>query len=106
MRSRWKNPAQLELFAEPVRVSIRSRALLAINLAPAFQSAAQIATNSGLTYRQTIDALNALHNIERICRQGHKFTARWGSLALARPDPTTAAALRLQDFFHATLATV
>jgi transposase len=45
-----------------------------------------------MSYRQTIDAVNALHNEARIGRHGRKFTARWGSLELVQPDPADAAA--------------
>jgi hypothetical protein len=40
----------------------------------------EIAQLTDLTYRQTIDALNALFNMEKIARTGRKFTARWGKL--------------------------
>ena len=45
-----------------------------------FHTGQQIAEITGLTYRQTIDALNALNNMEKIARTGRKFTARWGKL--------------------------
>lgn len=45
----------------------------------------RVAELAGLTYRQTVDALNALHNSERIARIGRKFTARW----MRVPTPPT-----------------
>ncbi|OTP69750.1 hypothetical protein PAMC26577_28940 [Caballeronia sordidicola] len=59
-----------------------------------------MASQSGLTYRQTIDAINALYNIALVSRQGRKFTARWGSPRLIAPDPAVAAARRLEDYFR------
>lgn len=53
-----------------------------------------------MTYRQTIDALNALHNTAQIARHGRKFTAKWGALALIKPDPAIAAAHLLEDVFR------
>lgn len=97
---RRPQPAQLSLFGENTRASLRSRALAAVNASPTWQSAQQVAKNTGMTYRQTIDALNALHNEARVARHGRKFTARWGSLALIQPDPAIAAAHALEDVFH------
>ncbi|RQS39753.1 hypothetical protein [Burkholderia sp. Bp8990] len=97
---RYHNPAQLSLFDERMRVSLRLRALNAVNASPAWQSAQQIATATGMTYRQTIDALNALHNEAKVARQGRKFTAKWGSLRLVKPDPANAAAHALEDVFR------
>jgi predicted Rossmann fold nucleotide-binding protein DprA/Smf involved in DNA uptake len=101
-RRRPHNPAQLSLFGDEMRASLRSRALNAVNASLTWQSAEQIAKKTGMTYRQTIDALNALHNEARVARHGRKFTARWGSLSLVKPDPAIAAAHRLEDFFRAT----
>lgn len=99
-RRRHIHPAQLSLFGDQMRASLRSRALDAVNASPTWQSAQQVAKTTGMTYRQTIDALNALHNEARVARQGRKFTARWGSLALIQPDPAIAAAHALEDVFH------
>lgn len=82
-------------------MSLRSRALHAVNAAPGWLTAACVAQITGMSYRQTIDALNALHNEARIARHGRKFTARWGSLQLVQPDPADAAASLLHAFFHA-----
>lgn len=99
-RKRHVSAAQLSLFGENTRASLRSRALAAINASSTWMSAQQVAKTTGLTYRQTIDALNALHNAAQIARLGRKFTAKWGSLALIKPDPAIAAAHRLEDVFR------
>jgi hypothetical protein len=80
---------------------LRSRALQAINGSSEWLTAARVAQITGMSYRQTIDALNALHNEARIARHGRKFTARWGSLQLVQHDPADAAASLLQTYFHA-----
>jgi hypothetical protein len=85
---------------EPTRFTYRSRALRVLNETTTWLSSAEVATQSGLTYRQTIDAINALYNIALVSRQGRKFTARWGSPCLVAPDPATAAARRLEDYFR------
>ena len=55
----------------------------------------EISTRAGLTYRQTIDALNALHNMAKVRRTGRKFTARWSGL-----KPTTHPAHALEQAFR------
>ncbi|MGF6301889.1 hypothetical protein OKW42_005242 [Paraburkholderia sp. WC7.3d] len=84
---------------EKRRISLRARALAAVNRSNVWQSAQQIASDTGLTYRQTIDALNALHNDARVARRGRKFTATWGSIVLIESDPAVAAAHDLARFF-------
>ena len=97
---RYVHPNQLSLFTERMRVSLRLRALTAVNASSTWQSAQQIASATGMTYRQTIDALNALHNEAKVARQGRKFTAKWGSLQLVKPDSAIAAAHALEDVFR------
>lgn len=63
--------------------SYRVRVLAVVESSPCWMTGKQIADASGLTYKQAIDALNALNNMERIARTGRKFTARWGRLSLA-----------------------
>lgn len=82
------------------RATYRSRTLSVINETTKWLSSAEVASQSGLTYRQTIDAINALYNIALVSRQGRKFTARWGSPRLVALDPAVAAARRLEDYFH------
>jgi hypothetical protein len=66
-------------------LSYRARVLAAINAAPGPLAGQDVARLAGIGYRQTVDALNALHNAGRITRIGRKFTARWSRL----PDPPT-----------------
>lgn len=65
--------------AQAVRLTIthRQRVLDAIVTAQACLTGHAIADITGLTHRQTIDALHALVNQGRIARTGRKFTARW-----------------------------
>lgn len=55
----------------------RMRVLAVIDAADACFTGQQLAQATGLTYRQTIDALNALNNMAKVARTGRKFTARW-----------------------------
>lgn len=55
----------------------RMRVLEVINAADVCYTGQQVAQLAGLTYRQTIDALNALNNAAKVARTGRKFTARW-----------------------------
>ena len=64
-------------------ISYRVRVLAVVEASPCWMTGKQIAEATGLTYKQAIDALNALNNMERIARTGRKFTARWGRLSLA-----------------------
>jgi DNA-binding IclR family transcriptional regulator len=77
--------------------TLRRRVLAIIEAADTSLTGAEIAHRSGLSYRQTIDALNALHNAGKIERTGRKFTARW---QIARPRThDTSAVMMLQDIF-------
>lgn len=58
-------------------VVIREVVLNVVNKSPVKLSAREISRRSGLTYKQTIDALQALNNYERVVRIGKKFSARW-----------------------------
>lgn len=71
----------------------------AVESAPEPQTAEQITRRTGLTYKQVVDALNALHNAERITRIGRKFTARW---VKRQPivNPTSSLAEALKGFFN------
>lgn len=60
--------------------SIRHTVLVTVDLAPEPLTGQQVAKRCGITYKQSIDALNALNNLGRIARVGRKFTARWVSL--------------------------
>jgi hypothetical protein len=58
----------------------RMRVLAVIETADTFYTGQQLATLTGLTYKQTVDALNGLLNMEKVARTGRKFTSRWGRL--------------------------
>lgn len=81
--------------------SLRARVETVCQQAAQPLRAREIATAAGLTYRQTIDALNALFNAERVARHGRKSGSRWH-----RPEPKTPnhAALRLQAALHCAIA--
>jgi DNA-binding IclR family transcriptional regulator len=55
----------------------RMRVLAVVQASPSPLTGREIASACGLTYKQAIDALNALHNHGKVNRQGRKFTARW-----------------------------
>lgn len=75
----------------------RDRVLVVIEASDQFLTAQQIAQACQLSYRQTIDALNALNNTAKVQRIGRKFTARWGRItAPADENP----ALLLQQAFR------
>jgi hypothetical protein len=75
--------------------TLRCRVLAVIEEADSAITGAEIAQRAGLSYRQAVDALNALYNAGRIERIGRKFTARW---QIARPPEPSAVAM-LQDIF-------
>lgn len=67
----------------------RARVQAAIDSSSGQLTGHQLAAITGLTYRQTVDALTALHRQGRIERYGRKFTASWGQLT-PKHDPMTA----------------
>lgn len=71
-------------------ITYRRLVLEVVQESPAFLTGQQIAQITGLTYRQTIDALNALNNSEKIARTGRKFTARWGRIPQHVPPSESA----------------
>ena len=73
----------------------RKLVLAVLNSASGCLTGQDIAVRTGLTYRQTIDALNALHNLQQVQRTGRKFTARWSGL-----KPTTHPAHALEQAFR------
>ena len=86
----------------PMRVTFRARVLRAINASHQWMQARDVATATGLTYQQTIFALNALYNAGHIARHGKKATAQWGSTVLVEHNPTAEALSTLtQHFPHA-----
>lgn len=55
----------------------RMRVLSVVEVANEPLTGREIAKAASLTYKQTIDALNALYNYGRVHRHGRKFMARW-----------------------------
>jgi predicted Rossmann fold nucleotide-binding protein DprA/Smf involved in DNA uptake len=60
--------------------TLRCRVLAVIEQSPTQLTGKEIAQATGTSYRQTIDALNALYNAGKIERIGRKATARWRRL--------------------------
>lgn len=65
----------------------RATVLVVIEAATEPLTGHRVAELAGLTYRQTVDALNALHNSARIARAGRKFTARWMPIPTPPTEP-------------------
>ena len=80
------------------RVTYRARVLRVINASHGWMHASDIANAAGLTYHQTIYALNALLNAGHIARLGRKSTAQWGSISL-QSNPTADALSTLNAIF-------
>ena len=59
----------------PTGASMRDRVLMAMSSTP--EAGRVIAERAGVTHKQVVDALYALHLSERIVRHGSKATARW-----------------------------
>jgi hypothetical protein len=82
-------------------MTLRHRVLVVIQESDINLTGAEVAKRAGVSYRQTIFALNALYNMGRIARTGRKFTARWGSIeprpSRRRQDPP--AFVLLEQFF-------
>jgi hypothetical protein len=67
--------------------TLRCRVLAVIEASPTQLTGKEIAKAAGASYRQTIDALNALYNAGKIERTGRKFTARWGRVQPQEQNP-------------------
>ena len=67
--------------------TLRCRVLAVINASDTHMTGREIAAQAGVSYRQTIDALNALYNAGKIDRQGYKSTARWGKVRAPEQSP-------------------
>lgn len=65
----------------------RMRVLAVVEASPSSLTGRDIATACGLTYKQAIDALNALYNYGRVHRHGRKFMARWSRVQPLPPVP-------------------
>ena len=84
------------------RVTYRARVLRVLNASHGWMTARDIAQACGLTYHQTLFALNALLNAGHIARHGKKSTSQWGSTVLVEHNPAADALATLHALFHAT----
>lgn len=55
----------------------RMRVLAVVESSPHALTGREIALAACMSYKQTIDALNALYNYGKVQRHGRKFMARW-----------------------------
>lgn len=58
-------------------LTYRMRVLAVVESSPNALTGRDIAQAACMSYKQTIDALNALHNYGKVQRHGRKFMARW-----------------------------
>lgn len=63
--------------AKTIGVSYRARVLNVLDGTDTPLTGAQISVEARLSYKQTIDALNALYNHGKVGRTGRKYWARW-----------------------------
>ena len=61
---------------------IRNLVLSVVAMSDGWVTARYISETTGLSYKQTIDALTYLYHTEQVSRTGRKFTARWGRIDL------------------------
>lgn len=80
------------------RVTYRARVLRVLNASHGWMHARDVAKACGLTYHQTIYALNALLNAGHVARLGRKSTSQWGSTTL-QSNPTAEALSTLNALF-------
>lgn len=69
------------------RQSVRRKVLDVIQAAPVPLRGRDVARLAGLGYKQTIDALGSLLDMERVERIGRKQTARWARKAAPESHP-------------------
>lgn len=58
-------------------LTYRMRVLAVVESSPHALTGREIALAACMSYKQTIDALNALYNYGKVQRHGKKFMARW-----------------------------
>ena len=58
-------------------LTYRMRVLAVVEQSPHALTGREIAAAACMSYKQTIDALNALYNYGKVQRTGRKFMARW-----------------------------
>ena len=90
------DPRQLDLFRQ---LTIRAAVYDVVTHTDRLLSAREIAELARVTYAQAIFALFALHNADKIYRQGKKTTALWGNLSFKPAEPVTGFEL-LERIFH------
>lgn len=67
------------------RQSVRRKVFDVVQASPVPLRGRDVARLAGLGYKQTIDALGALLDMERVERIGHKATSRWVKKAAPKP---------------------
>ncbi|WP_398308350.1 hypothetical protein [Zoogloea sp.] len=78
------------------RQTIRRKVFDVVQASPVPLRGRDVARLAGLGYKQTIDALGSLLDMERVERIGHKQTARWVRKAEPKPpDPLKAFLLQV-----------
>ncbi len=89
---------QLGRFTEQLTLNLKTQSyratvLAAVNTSTEWRTGREIAELAKLSYKQTIDALNALYNTGQVSRRGRTCTALWGMRDLAQPVDTNIATL-------------
>lgn len=78
------------------RQSVRRKVLEVVQASPVPLRGRDVARLAGLGYKQTIDALGSLLDMERVERIGHKATSKWAKKAGPKPpDPLNAFLLQI-----------
>lgn len=63
--------------AQQIVTTYRMRVLAVVESSQHALTGREIALSARMSYKQTIDALNALYNYGKVQRHGMKFMARW-----------------------------
>lgn len=79
-------------------LTYRMRVLAVVESSPNALTGREIAQAACMSYKQTIDALNALYNYGKVQRHGRKFMARWSRVLLpeSRMHPLNLMFLRMK----------
>lgn len=77
------------------RQTIRRKVFDVVQASPVPLRGRDVARLAGLGYKQTIDALNSLLDMERVERIGHKQSSRWAKKAGPEPNPLNAFILQI-----------
>lgn len=73
--------------AQQIVTTYRMRVLAVVEQSPHALTGREIAAAACMSYKQTIDALNALYNYGKVQRHGRKFMARWSRVLPLPPVP-------------------